>query len=457
MGPLGFARYAFVLIMISLTVPSLMGQVFEASDYNSGTSNTYGIQEAIDAASAAGGGTVEIGPGAFTLNPRNGTAAILIRPHVRLVGSGVDKTILKLTNGSKQPVSLIANANYRNPDAAAPDRDMTLEAFTLDANAEGQVVGKTVLQSNISGLGLEEALVKSPTAVKYLSVLCVDPGPNQEIVTAAQITQGGFKGYFFRPHSAGAQVLVLVYRLYAIALIGAQDVTVRGMRIRNVPLDGVYISNTVSLGTTANYYWYHQYETYSQRIVVQNTEFLRCYRNGVSVVNGSDIHIVGNTFRFITGAPGAAVDVEPDRVEAHASNIEIRDNVIEDCYFGIMLALHNNGPTSENSWGQEVVGNVIRRVKVGCGILLSENRAAPTVTSNEIHEAAWGGIVIVGTTGARVVQNVVYALRNCRTGIWVVDGSMPSVDNYIACNKVFLLDPISGSSSPCGSDPLCGF
>jgi hypothetical protein len=333
---------------------------------------------------------------------------------------------------------------------------MALEGFTLDANAERQVVGKTVLQSNISGRGLEQGLVKSPTAVKYLSVLCVDPGPNQEIVTAVQITKGGFMGYFFRPHSAGAQVLVLVYRLYAIALIGAQDVTVRGMRIRNVPLDGVYVSNTARLGTTANYYWYHQYETYSQRIVVQNTEFLRCYRNGVSVVNGSDIHIVGNTFRFITGAPGAAVDVEPDRVEAHASNIEIRDNVIEDCYFGIMLALQNNGPTSENSWGQEVVGNVIRRAKVGCGILLYENRAAPTVTSNEIHEAASGGIVIVGTTGARVVQNVVYAFGSCDAGIREVDGSVPSVDNYITCNKVFLLDPISGSSSPCGSDPLCG-
>ncbi len=443
------SKYAAVSIMILFSLPSLRGQVFQAADYNSKTSKTFGIQEAIDAASAAGGGTVEIGPGTFTLDPREKSSAILIRSHVRIVGSGVDTTFLKLKSGSKKPDSLIANANYQNPDFTAPDHEMSIEGLTLDGNTEGQVVAGTVLTSKLSGLGLEMAYLGSVVAIVRYSVLCVDPGPNQEIVTPLQITKYGFTSYFFRPHSVGAKVLVLDYQLMGVALIGAEDVTLKDLRIQNISMDGVFICNTIRPG--------HLNHTYSQRIIIQNNEFLRCHRNGISVVDGNEIYIQSNTFRFITGNPGQAIDVEPDHVQEHGSNITISGNVIEDCFGGIQLCLHLNGPSPENSWGEVVQGNVIRRAKVGAGILLYENRAAPTVVSNEISGCAWGGIVLVGTAGARIMQNVIYALGDCKWGIWSTDGSTPSVDNYLSCNTIYLLDVVSGASSLCGSsDPSCG-
>jgi hypothetical protein len=219
-------------------------------------------------------------------------------------------------------------------------------------------------------------------------------------------------------------------------------------------MDGVYVSNSVNHGASSDFDLFKQYKTYSQRINIQGTEILRCYRNGISVVNGSDISIIGNTFRFITGWPGAAIDVEPDRVEAHAENIQIRENTVEDCFTGIALALHWFSQTSPNAWGMEVSANRIRRIRT-VGILVSEHYMSPTISLNEIIQAYFG-IYLSGTTGARVVQNTIYTLRSCSTGIAVVDQSIPSSSNYFYCNKTFRIDAVSGSATLCSSDAACG-
>lgn len=52
------------------------------------------IQQAIDVAAARAGGTVEVGPGTFTL-----CNSVLLRPNVRLVGSGPD-TVLRKCDGA---------------------------------------------------------------------------------------------------------------------------------------------------------------------------------------------------------------------------------------------------------------------------------------------------------------------------------------------------------------------
>lgn len=442
------SKYAAVSIIILFSLPSLRGQVFLPSNYNSTTSKTFGIQEAIDAASAAGGGTVEIGPGTFAFNPRRGRSALLIRSHVHIVGSGIDTTSLKLSSGSGSPASLIANANYLNPDFTVPDHDMTIEGLTLDGNAEGQVLADTVLTSKLAGHGMEMAYLESVVAIQPFSILCVDPGPNQEIVAPIQITKYGFESYFFQPHPAGAKVFVLEHQVMGVALIGSEDVTLTNLRIQNTSMDGIIISNTISP--------LHLNRTYTQRILIQNSEFLRCHRNGISVVDGNNITIQANKFQFISGNPGDAIDVEPDHTQEHGSNITISGNVIEDCFAGIQLCLVLNGPSPENAWGEVVVGNTIRRTKVASGILLYDNPAAPTLESNVISACAGGGILIIGAVGARIIQNVIYTLDSCKWGIWFDDQTIPSLDIYFSCNTIYLLDLSSGASSLCSSGPSCG-
>src|SRR5690349_9090504 len=71
---------------------SLQGQTFSPTSYQKGSS-TAGIQEAIDAASKAGGGTVQIPAGTYILHAAAGRPAIVLRSRVSVVGSGPESTI----------------------------------------------------------------------------------------------------------------------------------------------------------------------------------------------------------------------------------------------------------------------------------------------------------------------------------------------------------------------------
>lgn len=72
------------------------------------------IQAAVDAAAGRGGGTVELGPGVFTLHD-----SIKLRPNIRLVGSGAD-TVLRKSDGVSSGFAVDADYGQSKVSAQEP-------------------------------------------------------------------------------------------------------------------------------------------------------------------------------------------------------------------------------------------------------------------------------------------------------------------------------------------------
>jgi len=385
--------------------PSLLGQTFKSTTYQTG-SQTAGIQEAIDAAAKAGGGTVQIPAGTFVLHAIAGHPAIALRSSVNVVGAGADSTILKLEANSKVSPSVIANQNYNNPDGGAPDHDITLQGFTIDGAASDQVIHETQLTRAIPVAGQQPLVLQSAEGVSLDALIRVDPGPNEEIVPVFKASSGNFEALFMRPHPAGASVVVLRDRLHGLALVGAQNVTVQDVTIKNINMDGIYLANSIDP---------NRRRTYCKKINIQHSNFIACHRNGISVIDAEDVTIAGNKFYDITGDPGAAVDIEPNYPEEHGNRIAIRDNMAHDCYLGFVLSLQNSGPASENFRGDTVTGNDVVATLRGQGIYVGAHQAGVLVSRNNVSGTAGDGIYVLGSSDIQVTDNKIVNPGRCHT------------------------------------------
>ena len=421
--------------VLFLFQPGLRGQTFKAECYKE-NSKTAGIQEAIDAAAKGGGGTVQIPAGTFILHAVAGHPAILLRSRVTLAGAGPEKTILKLEANPKVSPAVMANQNYANPDAAEADHDITLQDFAIDVAASDQVLRETQLAHAVQETGEQDILLQSMEGVALGSLLRVDPGPNEEIVPIIQTSGGRYRALLLHPHPAGSKVVLLLVRLHGVALVGAHNVTLQNLRIQNAPMDGIYLTNTVS-GS--------KWHTYSQKINIHDCNIIACHRNGISVIDADDVTIVNNYFRDITGDPGSPVDVEPDYPEQHGNRISIHDNQAHRCYRGISLSLQLSGPTSENFRGETVTANKIDGMLYGWGIYVLWQQAGATISGNTIEGPAAEGILLVGSSGIQVTNNVITDPGRCHTpgncnrpasgaGIRITDGISGS--SLLSKNKV---------------------
>jgi parallel beta-helix repeat protein len=385
--------------------PSLRGQTFKPENYQA-NSKTAGIQEAIDAAAKAGGGTVQVPSGTLTLHAAPGHPAILLRSRVTLAGAGPEKTILKLEANPKVYPAVMANENYANPDAVEADHDITLQGFTIDVAASDQVVRETKLTRAIPVAGEQEIALESVEGVALDSLLRIDPGPNEEIVPITSVSSGSYHALLMRPHPAGAKVVHLLDRLHGLALVGAHNVTLENVTIQNASMDGIYLTNTADGAP---------HHTYCQKINIHHCNFIACHRNGISVIDADDLTIADNIFRDISGDPGSAVDVEPNHPEQHGNRIAIRDNRTWKCYRGISLVLQFGGPTSENFRGESITGNRIEGTLFGWGIYVLLQQAGATISGNTIDGPAGDGIVVEGSSGVQVTNNVITDPGRCHT------------------------------------------
>jgi parallel beta helix pectate lyase-like protein/pectate lyase-like protein len=413
-------------------------QTFSPSKYQEG-SKTAGIQEAIDAAAKTGGGTVEIPAGTFVLHADSGKPPILLKSRVNLHGAGQEKTILKLEPNSKNAPAVVANQNYANPDAAEPDHDITLEAFTIDGAAADQVLRETKLSRAIPAGGEQEVVLESMEGIRVDSVLRIEPGPNEEIVPIIRAAGSSYHALLLRPHPAGARVVELVERLHGLGLAGARNVSIQNVTIQNANMDGIYLSST--LDST-------QHRTYSRKIDIQKSKFLACHRNGISVIDADDVTIANNQFQDITGDPGAPVDVEPDYPEQHGNRISIRDNTAYKCYRGIFLALRLGGSKSENFQGESITGNNIVGVLFDMGIAVLSQQAGAVVSGNTITDPAGDGIIVAGSSHVQATNNAItnpghcHVLGTCRNtaaGIRLIDDNRNSLvvsGNLVTGNNI---------------------
>jgi len=429
-GRYGALVFCLLVVLVSALNSQVNpgAQVFRPSSFQSG-SRTGGIQEAIDAAAKAGGGTVQIPAGTFLLHAAAGRPAVLLRSGVRVVGAGPNNTILRLEPRAKVYQAVMANQSYANPDAAEPDHDIALEGFTIDVAAADQVLGDTRLRRSIPLAGEQDVALESGSGVRVDSLLLVDPGPNEEIVPVLRVSSGTFRAFFMRPHPEGVKVVQLVDRVHGLALVGAHNVNVEGLTIQNANMDGIYLTSTVDG---------NPHQTYCKKINIQHCSFIACHRNGISVIDAEQLTIAGNKFQEIIGDPGAPVDVEPNNPQEHGSAILITGNNVYRCYRGISLSLQFSGPKSENFRDETVTGNNINGMLYGWGIYVLWQQAGAVISENTISGAAGDGILLVGSSGVQVKNNVVVNPGRCHT-----TGNCPPKPAIAA--GIRILDGISGS------------
>jgi polygalacturonase len=431
-------------LQIFQTNPS--GKVFSPTSFQA-ESKTGGIQEAIDAASKAGGGRVQIPAGTFILHASPGQPAILLRSSVSLEGAGPDNTILKLEANSRVQPAVMVNQDYTNPDAAEPDHDITLQGFTVDVAASQQVLHDTGLARDISVAGEGNLVFQSNEGIARDSLLLIDPGPNEEIVPILSESAGNFRAFFMHPHARGARVEELVGRLHGLALVGVQNLRIQDVTVRNAPMDGVYLTSTIDG---------KPHRTYCEKISIQRCNFIACHRNGISIIDAEDVAIANNKFRDIIGDPGGPVDVEPNTPEEHGARIAITNNDVFRCYRGIMVSLPLSAPKPENFKDEEIIGNNIDGILYGWGLSVVRQQAGAIVADNSISGAAGDGIVLIGSSGAHVKDNIIVDPGRCHTvgncpikqataaGIRITDGSSSSnrsigntaTGNVVTGNKI---------------------
>jgi hypothetical protein len=102
------------------------------------TSDAAAIQSAIDAAYTAGGGTVLIPEGTYSIS-----TTVIHKTRVKIIGDGIGVTILKLANGANVDVIQSHNFNtYTDTNTRINDSNLlTLEGLTVDGNKSNNTLG----------------------------------------------------------------------------------------------------------------------------------------------------------------------------------------------------------------------------------------------------------------------------------------------------------------------------
>jgi hypothetical protein len=213
------------------------------------------------------------------------------------------------------------------------------------------VIGDLVGYSNLAivGDGWTSHLVKDPDAEFMLSVNpgaggTADPDDNETNIYIADLWWEGLSVVSgFSEHN------------HALNLNAVSDVLIEGCKFSAFEGDGIYLGSSNEAGT----------ERHNERVTIRDNTFdgvNQQNRNGVSVIDGTDVTIEGNTFTRCSRSdqPGA-VDIEPDdNAFARIRNIRVIKNKFDDIGGGagaIVLTL----PRGQNALTTPVFGITIEQ------------------------------------------------------------------------------------------------
>lgn len=139
--------------------------VFQASDYgalgNGRSDDTQALQAAIDAAAAAGGGTVQLTPGTYVITGDNGGPALTLPANVIIEGPAGYGTevVLKLAAGAQDTSALLSStgdntgARFLTLDGNRSDTSGEVSGW-VNGDSSGVVLDRVVAQ-DLSGYGLD--------------------------------------------------------------------------------------------------------------------------------------------------------------------------------------------------------------------------------------------------------------------------------------------------------------
>ncbi|MGI4837479.1 MAG: glycosyl hydrolase family 28-related protein [Janthinobacterium lividum] len=157
-----------------------MTTVFNAADFgatgNGSSDDTAALQKAINAAAAAGGGTVHLDAGTYILSATAGSC-LTLKSNVTLQGDGIGATTLKLADGASAAVTSLIKAGNSSHDVGASR--LTLDGNTAHTAAVAtgwlngsatQVQLDSIEAQNFGGAGLDLQGKNSQVTLSHSSV-----------------------------------------------------------------------------------------------------------------------------------------------------------------------------------------------------------------------------------------------------------------------------------------------
>jgi len=339
-----------------------------------GNTNTV-IQQAIEAAAAWGGGTVELGPGVYTLYD-----SVKLRRNIHLVGSGAD-TILRKSDGSESGFAVDADYGQAKVTAADPSGfcpGMGVVVTDDRSGGWGTTVA-TVLHTQGNVLYLDRGFVSDYNGDEGGIVYNAFPpisGIDVDGVTVEGICVDGNKAnnrrlngcvgggiYLHRARRCRiADCVVKDFNGDGISFQITQDITVEGCEVTGITGLGFHPGTGSARPIIRNCRAHHNAEDgfflcwRAQEGIFENNQFCENGRHGISIGHkDTDNLFVGNVVRG-NGAHG--IYFRNEKPTNAGSRNTFRENAVEDnigC--GIYIEGHTTDLLFEN--------NVIRETRTG--------------------------------------------------------------------------------------------
>ncbi len=234
--------------------------------------------------------------------------------------------------------------------------------YRVDAGLDIRRVGSLTIEGNGAALVASDdgATAAPPSRAQQIAW-----PRNRRIITLAGVDHVTIRNLTIDGPNTGAKFEPKLEGQAAVFVARSEFVMLDNIAVREVWGDGVYVAGG------------------SQGVVVVNSDFDRIGRQGVAVVEGTDVQITANRFDHVARS---VIDLEPTR-NAEVANVVIRDNVIGR-YANFLLAAAGGGPnvtdvtladnTIEGGRGLSVFAGVARHPRRGLTIVGNRSQVDAT-------------------------------------------------------------------------------
>ena len=216
---------------------------------------------------------------------------------------------------------------------------------------------------------------------------------------------------------------------HGFSICSSNRVTLRDVTTTDNKGDGVLISAGEVIGSGEG--------DPSTAVVLENVVSEYNHRQGLSIVAGVDVRVLGGSFSYTSGTlPQSGIDIEPDNTDHSVEAISIIGvSTVSNAGSGILIALRD----ADNHAGITISGGRSAD-NDGHGVGVLSNAARSIVVENMVVENNVGGVVCynVDLYGMRILNNLIR--NNSQPGVWIAydDGAPASCEGLAVVGNTIL-------------------